>query len=112
MVSPQYSENRKERRYILRLPVRLAVKGGGSGFDAVSENISAHGVLLLAAKQVRKGTNVTLSVTVSSVSKPRHLTARGTVVRVVQLDSQNYALAVHCNERPFLIKKLGSSNLS
>ena len=104
MLPRKNSENRKERRYTLRLPVRLTVQDEGSKmFDGVSENISAHGILLQTADHLAEGTNVKLSVEVASTSRPCHLAATGTVVRAVQSGSR-YALAVCCHKSPFLIR--------
>jgi len=102
MLPRKNSENRKERRYTLRLPLRLTVQDEGSKmFEGVSENISAHGILLQIADHIAEGTNVKLSVSVTS--RPYHLATTGTVVRAVQSDSR-YVLAVCCHKSPFLIR--------
>ena len=106
-----HSEKRTERRYELRLPVRVTSKCEGSlSLDGVSENISAHGILVRMAQKVVDTTPVSLTVTVPSTFNSRHLTAAGTVVRVVQLAPHTYAVAVHCGERPFSMQELSFSS--
>jgi hypothetical protein len=102
MLPPKDAKNRKERRYTLRLTVRLTVQDEGSKmFDGVSENISAHGILLQTADHIAEGTDVKLSVAVTA--RPYHLETGGTVVRAIQSGSR-YALAVCCHKNPFLMK--------
>lgn len=107
MSPDQNPATRDERRYQLRLPVRLAANGDGNPvFYALSENISFHGILLRMEKMVAAGTSVSLSVEIPSRFRKRHLSASGTVVRIIKLGDQSYELAVSCRQRPFVRQDL------
>ena len=105
---PHYdSEKRKERRYTLRMPVRVTVPAErNKAFDALSDNISAHGILLQTNDPLGEGIGVRLLVRVPSTSGHSHLTGAGIVVRAWKVGFGDYILAVYCHKRPFLIKKL------
>ena len=106
-VLPHYdSEKRKERRYTLHMPVRVTVPADRNAvFDALSDNISAHGILLQTNHPLDQGIAVRLLVKVPPTPAHSHLTGVGTVVRASKASFDSYVLAVCCHKRPFLLKK-------
>jgi hypothetical protein len=102
--TPANPSRRREPRYDLHLPVSVSL-GGGAPLEltAVSENISAHGILLWAEAAIPAGTDIKLVVVVRSVVPPRntYLTAAGKVLRLEKRDSSSFGVAVCCDEHPF-----------
>lgn len=96
-------DTRSELRYRLRLPVQLsAVEGNGGEIIALSENISAHGILLLTETLIPEGTRLRLAILVGPPGslKATRLLANGKVLRTQRRWSGGFVTAVCCN-RPF-----------
>jgi len=100
---PIYSQTRSEPRYRLRLPVQLTAAGAnGSEIIGLSENISAHGALLLTETPLAEDARLRLAIVVGppGSSKVTRLSASGKVLRVERRATGGFAIAVWCN-RPF-----------
>lgn len=103
MPLPTYSDTRSEPRYDLRLPVQLSAAGAnGSEIFGLSENISAHGVLLLTDAPLLEDARLSLAIVVGALgsSKVTRLLANGKVVRVERRSTGGFAIAFWCR-RPF-----------
>ncbi len=105
-----YSENRSELRYDLRLPVQVSVESASAGaISALSENISAHGILLHIVTPIPQQTWLRLTIVVkpTEVSNATRLVAAGRVVRVERCPSSGFLVAVYCT-RPFRMVEVGA----
>ena len=114
VASAEYPLRRREPRYDLRLPVSVSLRSGAPGeFMAISENISAHGILLSTEAPIPEGSNIKLLVALRSPTPSRntYLTAAGRVLRLERRDSGGFAMAVCCDERPFQATRYGSPKL-
>jgi PilZ domain-containing protein len=109
-----YPLRRREPRYDLRLPVSVSLRSNVPGeFMAVSENISAHGILLSTETAIPEGSNIKLLVALRSPTPSRntYLTAAGRVLRLERRGSGGFIMAVCCDERPFQATRYGSPKL-
>lgn len=98
-----YSETRSELRYGLHLPVRVSREDAFDGeIAALSENISAHGILLRAGVPIAEGTmlRMTINVKAAKASKTTRLLNAGRVLRVTPCRAGGFLIAVWC-VRPF-----------
>lgn len=98
-----YSETRSELRYGLHLPVQVKREDSLVGEIAtLSENISAHGILLRSAVSIAEGTILRMIVTVkpAKASKTARLLNAGRVLRVTPCRASGFLIAVRC-VRPF-----------
>ncbi len=103
MSLPNYPETRSELRYRLRLPVQIStVDGSGGEIIALSENISAHGILLLTETPIPEGTRLRLAILVEPPGslKATRLLANGRVLRTQRRWRSGFVTAISCN-RPF-----------
>jgi len=98
-----YSEQRSELRYGLHLPVQVSPEDVFAGeIAALSENISAHGILLRAGVPIAEGTmlRMVITVKVSGGSKTSRLLNAGRVLRVTPCRTSGFLIAIRC-VRPF-----------
>jgi hypothetical protein len=103
MSLPNYPETRSELRYRLRVPVQVStVDGSGSEIIAMSENISAHGILLLTETPIPEGIRLRLAILVEPPGSLRatRLLANGRVLRTQRRSRSSFVTAILCN-RPF-----------
>ena len=96
-------ERRSNRRFSIRQPAVLQVKGRGgrSEIHCNTENLSESGVLLLAGSSVPEGSQVDLKVLPTYTSPHASgLQCRGTVARVVEgYEDRKIAIAITCRMR-------------
>jgi hypothetical protein len=99
-IPPQ--RQRRHRRFNLQFPVSLRFSSdyGVRGLNAVSANISIGGVLLKAADAVPPHTHVSLEMEVRGPwsHRPVRLAAKGEVVRVENLATGGFAIAIQCQQ--------------
>ena len=103
MTLTSYSETRREHRYGLHLPVQVSREDAFAGeIAALSENISAHGILLRSGVSIAEGTMLRMVVTAkpAEASKATRLVNAGRVLRVTPCRSSGFLIAVRC-VRPF-----------
>jgi len=100
-MQPSYFQERKYRRFSVRLPVHVMfnVAGSVSELQAISDNVSLGGILLEAATAIPEHCDVTFTIAVPEhhVVGAVQLAGEGEVVRVESHQSgTGFAIAVKC----------------
>jgi len=102
-IAQLYAKQRKHRRFVLRLPVRVAFSREGvlKKIATITRNVSVGGLLLESADPVPLRTSITLKMDLRSLSgRTISLAAEGRVVRVESSSPHaTFAIAVEC-KRP------------
>ena len=102
-IAQLYAKQRKHRRFVLRLPVRVAFSREGvlKKIATITRNVSVGGLLLESADPVPLRTSITLKMDLRSLSgRTISLVAEGRVVRVESSSPHAiFAIAVEC-KRP------------
>ena len=96
-----HQPERKYRRFSLRYPVlvKFASQDSTEELQAVSENVSIGGMLLIAPSSIPQFSSVTFTLTVQDehVIRPIQLVGEGRVVRVESsTEGKDFAIAVEC----------------
>ena len=100
-MQPSYFQERKYRRFSVRLPVHVMfnVAGSVSELQGISDNVSLGGILLEAATPIPEHCDVTFTIAVPEhhVVGAVQLAGEGEVVRVESHQSgTGFAIAVKC----------------
>jgi hypothetical protein len=96
-----HQPERKHRRFSLRYPVCLKFTSQDSTqeLQAISENVSVGGMLLVAQSSIPESASVTFTLTVQGEQtvRPIQLSGEGTVVRVESASAEGkFVIAVQC----------------
>jgi hypothetical protein len=107
------AQKRKHRRFNLQYPVRLKAHSGARivQVEAISRNISIHGLLFETSLMIPQHTPVSFTLTVepNELGRPIQLVGVGKVVRVDPKSAEDgFAIAVECPQ-PIIQSRLSCS---